>query len=91
MVEPGVDVSEIFKAAVETVKRNGIPHFRRHHTGHGWGLERYDPPLISPRVHTTLEEGMVLCIETPYYEVGWGGLLHEDNLVVTSSGYRYLS
>jgi Xaa-Pro dipeptidase len=91
MVEPGVDVSEIFEAAVETVKRNGIPHFRRHHTGHGWGLERYDPPLISPRVHTPLEEGMVLCIETPYYEVGWGGLLHEDKIVVTSSGCRYLS
>lgn len=91
MVEPGVDVSKIFDKAMEIVRGNGIPHYMRHHTGHGWGVEGYDPPLIKPGNHTTLEESMVICIETPYYEVGWGGLLHEDKIVVTGSGCRFLS
>ena len=91
MVEPRVDVSTIFERAMETVRGNGIPHYMRHHTGHGWGIEGYDPPLVSPKNHTLLEKGMVICIETPYYEVGWGGLLHEDKIVVTDSGCRFLS
>ncbi|GAF82038.1 unnamed protein product, partial [marine sediment metagenome] len=62
-----------------------------HHVGHGWGIEGYDPPTIGPKVDTALEEGMVLCFETPYYEVGWGGLLHEDVFVVEKESPRYLS
>jgi Xaa-Pro aminopeptidase len=91
MAWPGARASEIFSAAVETVRENGMHHYRRHHAGHGWGLEGYDPPTISPDVDTSLEEGMVLCFETPYYEVGWGGLLHEDVIAVTEGGPRYLS
>ncbi len=34
---------------------------------------------------------MVLCLETPYYEVGWGGILHEDVVVVTDDEPRYLT
>ena len=91
MARPGVRASEIFHAAVETVRDNGIGHYRRHHVGHGWGIEGYDPPTIGPRVDAALEEGMVLCFETPYYEAGWGGLLHEDVVVVEKESPRYLS
>jgi len=91
MAEPGVEASVIFNSVVERVRKGGIPEYRRHHTGHGWGVERYDPPLIGPKDHTPLEKGMVLCFETPYYEVGWGGLLHEDVVVVTEDKPRYLT
>lgn len=91
MVQPGVKASEIFNSTVDRVREKGIPHYKRHNTGHGWGIERYDPPLIGPNDHTPLEEGMVLCLETPYYEVGWGGLLHEDVVVVAEEGSRYLT
>jgi len=91
MAKPGVKPSTIFKAAVEKVREAGIPHFERHHVGHGWGIEGYDPPLISPYEHESLEEGMVLDFETPYYEVGWGGLMNEDVIVITSHEARYLT
>jgi Xaa-Pro aminopeptidase len=32
------------------------------------------------------EEGMVICLETPYYEMGFAGLQVEDTLVVTADG-----
>jgi len=81
MAKPGVKPSTIFNAAVEAV-REEIPHYHRNHTGHGLGIEGYDPPLISPDVETPLEEGMVLCFETPYYEIGWAGLMVEDTAVI---------
>jgi Xaa-Pro aminopeptidase len=90
MVKPGPPVSEIFNTAVETVREKGIPHYKRHHTGHGWGIEGYDPPTVGPN-DAKLEEGMILCFETPYYEVGWGGILHEDVILVTERGPEYLT
>ncbi len=90
MAHPGIAASTIFSAAVAKVKER-IPHYKRHHTGHGWGIEGYDPPLIGPNDDTTLEEGMVLCFETPYYEVGWGGPMVEDVAVVTKKSPRLLT
>lgn len=90
-LQPGVKASEIFHTVVESVKKAGLPEFRRHHCGHGIGIEGYDPPLISPNDHTELEEGMVLCIEPPYYEIGFAGLQVEDMVVVTKKGADFLS
>lgn len=87
-LRPGVLANEVFHRAMETVRSEGIPHYERHHCGHGIGLEVYDPPLIGPNDQTVLEEGMVFCLETPYYEIGWGGLLIEDTVVITKEGAR---
>ena len=38
-----------------------------------------------------LEEGMVINVETPYYELGFGGVQVEDTIVVTKNGYRFLT
>lgn len=86
MIKPGVRVADVFDAAVETVRREGIPHYQRSHIGHGIGLDGYDAPNIAPSNHETFEEGMVICVETPYYEMGYAGLQVEDTLVVTSDG-----
>ncbi|HKM39367.1 MAG TPA: Xaa-Pro peptidase family protein [bacterium] len=88
---PGISAEEIFRIAVNETKRAGIAHYDRHHCGHGIGLEIYDHPLIAPGVKTPLEVGMVLCIETPYYELGWGGIQVEDTIVITEQGARFLS
>ena len=87
-MRPGVPLHDVFQRAVETVRSEGIPHYVRHHCGHGIGLEVYDPPLIGPKEQLVLEEGMVLCVETPYYEIGWGGLQIEDTVVITKDGPR---
>ena len=90
-VKPGVKASDLFNIAMEATKKSGIPHYRRHHCGHGIGIEVYDMPVVRPTDHTELEEGMVLNIETPYYELGFGGLQIEHTIVVTERGHRYLT
>jgi Xaa-Pro aminopeptidase len=71
--------------------RQGIPHYERHHCGHGIGLQIYDPPSISANSDQRLEEGMVLCVETPYYEIGKYGLQIEDTVVIVADGIRRLA
>ncbi len=91
VVRPGVRASEIFKEAVEGVREAGIPHYRRHHVGHGIGIEPYEPPFLAETSEDILEEGMVVNVETPYYEMGLGGVQLEDTIMVTSDGYRPLT
>jgi Xaa-Pro dipeptidase len=90
MVKPGVRAADIFEQAVETVRREGIPHYKRNHVGHGIGLDGYDAPDFSPSSKEVLEEGMVVCLETPYYELGFGGLQVEDMIRVTADGFESL-
>lgn len=89
-IKPGIRAEDIFNVAVKTVQKH-IPHYLRHHCGHGIGLEVYDPPSIAPGFRSELQEGMTLCIETPYYEINWGGVQVEDTILITKTGTQYLS
>jgi Xaa-Pro dipeptidase len=90
VIKPGLKVSDLFSHVVETVRREGIPHFKRSHVGHGIGVDGYDPPNISENSTDVLEEDMVVCIETPYYELGFAGLQVEDMVRVTKDGAESL-
>jgi Xaa-Pro aminopeptidase len=86
MIKPGVRAADVFEACVKTVRLEGIPHYQRSHVGHGIGLDGYDAPNIAPSNSEVFEEGMVICVETPYYEMGFAGLQVEDTLVITRDG-----
>jgi Xaa-Pro aminopeptidase len=90
VIRPGIAVAEVFKTAVEAVQRSGIPHYSRSHVGHGIGLDGYDVPNLAPSSKQIIEEGMVLCVETPYYELGWCGLQVENTIVVRAYGPELL-
>lgn len=91
MIRPNVRANELFRAIIDEVKSNGISDFHRSHCGHGIGLDLYDPPLIAEADDTPLEEGMVINIEVPYYELGFGGIHLEDTVVVQKDGIEFLS
>lgn len=90
-IRPGVRARELFDIAVATVEAGGIVPYRRQHCGHGIGTEIYEPPIISPAYGDELAEGMVFCLETPFYELGRGGMMVEDTVIVTSDGHERLS
>jgi Xaa-Pro aminopeptidase len=90
-MKPGVPVSQLFELAVRVTRESGVPHYQRHHVGHGIGLEPYDPPTINAATNTALEAGMVFCVETPNYEHGWGGVQVEDAVEITPGGSRTLT
>jgi Xaa-Pro dipeptidase len=90
VIRPGLKVSELFDEVVGTVQREGIPHYARSHVGHGIGVDGYDPPNIAASANMVLEEDMVICVETPYYEIGFAGLQVEDMIRVTRNGAESL-
>ncbi|HYM71250.1 MAG TPA: Xaa-Pro peptidase family protein, partial [bacterium] len=90
-IRAGRAATDVFAHAIRAARSAGIPHFDRRHVGHGIGLEPYDLPILTDASEDPLEAGTVLNVETPYYEVGFGGLQLEDTLVVTEEGVEFLS
>ncbi|WP_226067400.1 Xaa-Pro peptidase family protein [Dickeya zeae] len=82
-IEVGMTGQDVFHLVMDTVNHCGRFHYRRHHVGHGIGLEPYELPLLGPNDTTPIEEGMVLSVETPYYQFGCGALHLESPLLVT--------
>jgi len=87
---PGMTGGELFDLTIEATRQAGVAHYRRHHVGHGIGSEVYEQPLLAPDVGETIEAGMVLNIETPYYEFGLGALHVEDPFLVGANGNNEL-
>ncbi len=92
-LRPGLRAREVFEIAVQAVRSAGIPDYARTNVGHGIGLhgDGYDLPQLAPGDNTVLEPGMVLCVETPYYELGFGGLQVEDMVLMTEDKPKYLT
>lgn len=91
LVRPGVTAAELFHVAVREVEAHGLAPYRRHHCGHAIGSEVYERPVIAPGWDDEVQEGMTFCFETPYYELGWGGMMVEDTVLVTADGFRPLN
>uniref|UniRef100_UPI0037D9A35D M24 family metallopeptidase n=1 Tax=Tardiphaga sp. TaxID=1926292 RepID=UPI0037D9A35D len=70
---------------LKAVRENGEPRYRRHHVGHCIGAEVYEQPILAPGNEIEIEAGMVINIETPYYEFGVGAV-HVENPFVVKSG-----
>lgn len=88
LLTPGRLVRDVFEGACERVREAGIPHYQRRHVGHGIGIEWYDQPVLTAESKVSIEAGMTFEVETPYYEVGFGGTMIEDTVLVTDNGVR---
>ncbi len=87
-VRAGTPAREVFRTAVSTVRESGLPRYERHHVGHGIGVELYEPPILNEQEGRPLEAGMVVNVEPPYYEIGFGGFQVEDTVLVTEDGFK---
>jgi len=92
IVRPWITAADLFKVAVDGVRSGALPNYRRSHCGHGLGLSAHEfPTLNASNQHVAIVPGMVLCVETPYYELGWGGMMVEDIIVVQETGIERLT
>lgn len=95
LLRPGVKYSELAAAAVRAVRSAGLPEFV-YATPHSLGLEHTDDPKTvggqqGVTSDTQLEEGMVLNIDMPFTEIGWGSVHIEDTVLISADGFEPLT
>ena len=105
-VKLGVSISDVAKAAVDVINECGYAKNSPYNSiGHGVGLEIHEPPFISQTNPSNLVEGNVLALEPIIFDTvslnymqegkargeGTGDFFVEDNIIVTSSGYKNLT
>ena len=87
---PGATCAQVYRAmqrVIATLDPGGGDVGR---LGHGLGMQLTEWPSLIPSDHSILLPGMVLTLE-PGIETSGGMLVHEENIVITETGCRFLS
>jgi Xaa-Pro aminopeptidase len=96
LIRPGLRRSTLIAETVAAVQRAGFDGFF-YVSPHSIGLEHTDQPIpLGPSLHGqgtdyALERDMVINIDMPFFEWGWGTMHLEDTIVVTDHGVRPLT
>jgi Xaa-Pro aminopeptidase len=95
IIRPGVKYSEIVRIGREAFRKVGGPVETFFVSPHSVGLQhtdqpyRDDSPFGTPE-DLTLEVGMVITVDLPYLDMGFGAGHHEDLLLITADGFEVL-
>ena len=95
LLKPGIRYSELSQAVGDVVRKEGISNFRNP-VVHSLGLEHTDDPKapgVQPqdKPDQVLQKGMVVNVDFPHTEIGWGSVHMEDTVVITQDGHDRLS
>ncbi len=84
---------DIYAATTTSIHRAGLASYQRGHFGHGLGASvgSEEWPFIAADSDVIAEPGMMLAFETPFYGKGIGGLIIEDQLLVTEDGIEIIT
>ena len=95
-VRPGRTAAEVWRAMATVADPAGRADTPVGRMGHGLGLDLTEAPSLAPDDMTILEAGMVITLEPSLTLPGRAGMarrlmVHEENVVVTSTGCALLT
>jgi Xaa-Pro dipeptidase len=88
---PGATTTDIYTAMWSVMEAAGALGNNVGRLGHGLGIQLTEWPSNTAFDHTPLVPGMVLTLEPGMMYAPGKSMVHEENIVITESGARYLS
>ncbi|MBM7714831.1 Xaa-Pro aminopeptidase [Bacillus thermophilus] len=90
-IKPGEHVQTIDAIARDYITEHGYGEYFPHLTGHGLGMAVHEYPILDQGEKSILQKNMIVTIEPGVYMPGVGAARMEDMILVTDSGYEYLT
>jgi len=87
----GMSGAEADDLARRVIVAAGYGEYFGHSLGHGVGLAVQEEPRLSYKNPEPLQAGAVVTVEPGIYLPGWGGVRHEDMLVLGEDGAKVLT
>ena len=88
-LRPGVLTTDVYAIYREAMDAAGLPPY--HFVGHGLGITLHEDPFVNDLKPTSLEPGMVLCIEPLTLLEGRFGMQIEDEVLITADGCELIT
>jgi len=89
--KPGITGAQLDEIGRKIIEKAGFGAQFIHGMGHGIGLDIHEGPNIGGGFEQPLKSGNVITIEPGIYIENFGGVRLEDDVLVTSTGYKILS
>jgi Xaa-Pro aminopeptidase len=90
-IRPGVPAREVHLAAEAVINASPWKGRLTHGVGHSIGLAVHDGWGYGAKVEDPILEGMAFTVEPGIYLPGKGGVRIEDDIVVTKTGFEFLT
>ncbi|MBS6377009.1 MAG: aminopeptidase P family protein [Clostridium sp.] len=91
ILKPGTSFEELYEAAATVYTEHGFGSILPGRVGHGVGCSAHEFPSLAKGNKIQLQPGMVLTVEPGLMDREWGGVRHSDTVLVTESGYEFLT
>ena len=93
LLRPGIALAQVHRATQNAIREAGFHGYTRGHFGHGLGagLGSEEWPFIAADATVVFEPGMVMAFECPWYIDGLGGMIIENQLLITETGHEMMN
>ncbi len=91
VAKPGNTTSDIYNAMWQVLEANGALGNDVGRLGHGLGIELTERPSNTASDNTVLQPGMIMTLEPGMVYQPGKSMVHEENIVITQDGARWLS